>query len=828
MSTPEAHTKLRSEFDRLIELSVPERALALEQIRASDPALAAELADLLRDAPLPEVIRAAEARDQAAPGEKRCGPFELLEPLGSGGMGTVYKAIQRHPFPRTVAVKILSLPRPSPRLLARFDMEREALARLDHPNIAHVLDAGVSDANLPYIAMEFIEGTSITQYVRTHQPRLEETLGLMVKVCRAVQHAHDRGVLHRDIKPSNILVARVDGVATPKLIDLGITRLFADLDADARMTRQGEIVGTPEYMSPEQADAAERDIDVRTDVYSLGVVLYELMSGQLPIASETLRGVGNASLAGTIRTARVVPPSRTRVAGSLSDLDVVVLKAMSTDRASRYASARELAEDLERVVRYEPVLAHAPSRIYRLRKFARRHALPLAAAGLVAASLLGGLAFALVGWREARGSERMAKEAQADSEKFASYMREVLWTSDPMCLGPSATMRDSMARSFDRFWDHPPESAAVRARVALVVARPLAMAGDQERAEKALLLAIQEYTTHPAARGVNTFESLRMAYTALGLLREEQGRLREAMDLRVKAVDAARKAGPNLNLGSALVYLALSLKDSGDMDGAVRLQHEIIQIADQSAKDGRVKTEAKLQLLWTYTACGRWQEALELGTPLIEQRRALNIANDTFLMNIMTETGRAALELGKLDLAESLLRGGLEVAGGAGHQEYGALEASALLCKVKSRRGETAAAADELESLLAPLEEAAEGPSEALITCLPVLVELQVAAGRLESARKMCDSVCASTKSMKMLQAATTFERLGKVMGPALAIHEQSHLFTMASEKLSDLWGEDHPAMQRLTQRVKSELAKRDPAASESWQPLPASASPAH
>jgi serine/threonine protein kinase len=340
------------------------------------------------------------------------GDYRVLKQIGQGGMGLVYLAEQSTPVQRQVAIKILKPALASHSVLARFEAERQAIAMMDHPNIAKIYEAGQTSTGQPYFVMELLDGIPITKYCDQEHLNPQQRLELMISVCQAIQHAHQKGIIHRDIKPANVLVTTYDGVPVPKVIDFGIAKAIDVKLTDASIyTDFGAILGTLEYMSPEQAGAAPMDIDTRTDIFSLGILLYELLTGTTPIGRRELH---DAALVEVLRTIRDVEPPKpsTRistvdeapsVAANRSieparliglvrgDLDWIAMKALEKDRARRYQSARELADDLQRFLEHEPVLAAAPSRWYRVRKFVRRNRLPVFMGSLVFLALLGGV-----------------------------------------------------------------------------------------------------------------------------------------------------------------------------------------------------------------------------------------------------------------------------------------------------------------------------------------------------------------------------------------------------------------------------------------------------
>jgi serine/threonine protein kinase len=410
---PEPSLPEESIFAKGLEIeSAAERAAFLDRACGDDRHVRAEVEALLRAGKrsgdlldLPETGAAPADRPGYEGAGTAVGPYKLLEPIGEGGMGTVWMAEQAEPIHRRVTLKVVKAGMDSKQVLARFEAERQALALMDHPNIAKVLDAGKAPSGRPYFVMELVKGQPITRYSDEKRLGVRERLGLFADVCRAVQHAHQKGFIHRDLKPSNVLVAPYDGRPVVKVIDFGVAKATGQRLTDKTLfTGFGSVVGTPEYMSPEQAEVNNQDIDTRSDIYSLGVLLYELLTGGTPLTRQRIK---EAALLEVLRVIREEEPPRpsTRLSESKDslpsisaqrqsepakltklvrgELDWIVMKALDKDRNRRYETANGFATDVQRYLADEPVQACPPSAGYRLRKFLRRHRGSVLAAGVI-------------------------------------------------------------------------------------------------------------------------------------------------------------------------------------------------------------------------------------------------------------------------------------------------------------------------------------------------------------------------------------------------------------------------------------------------------------
>ena len=460
MTTPPPnpeHDREGALLNAALELTADERAAFLDHACGDDVALRRRLENLLKahdqagaflgepafpteGVPSPSAGEngrngpAMVAAVSEAPGD-RIGRYKLLEKIGEGGCGVVYMAEQAEPIRRRVALKVIKLGMDTRQVITRFEAERQALALMDHPNIARVLDGGATDTGRPFFVMELVRGIRITDYCDQNNLSTRERLDLFVQVCRAIQHAHQKGIIHRDIKPSNILVTVNDGVPTPKVIDFGIAKATGQqrLTDKTLFTAYQQFIGTPAYMSPEQAEMTSVDIDTRSDIYALGVLLYELLTGKTPFDAQTLMAAGLEEMLRIIREQEPVRPSTrlsTMAARELSatatrrqseppklihlvrgDLDWIVMKCLEKDRARRYETANGLSRDIERYLKHEPVGARPPSVAYRLEKSFRRNRLVFTAAGLAGLALIVGVVLST--WQALRATNARRDEATA-------------------------------------------------------------------------------------------------------------------------------------------------------------------------------------------------------------------------------------------------------------------------------------------------------------------------------------------------------------------------------------------------------------------------------
>ncbi|MCB9854712.1 MAG: serine/threonine protein kinase [Phycisphaerales bacterium] len=680
--------RVKSVFEDVVELPNEDRTSALVNMCDGDSALRAAVEQLLasHDAAghfLGEPtladssdVRAgdpAEGADSKLPGA--IGPYAPIEVVGEGGFGVVYRAQQQSPIRRTVALKVIKKGMDTRAMIARFESERQALALMSHPNIAAVLDAGATAEGSPYFVMEYVPGEPVTTYCDRRELDLKQRLQLFMQVCHAVQHAHQKGIIHRDIKPSNVLVVADDkGTPQAKVIDFGVAKATQQqLSEHSIATLNGVLIGTPEYMSPEQAEPSERDIDTRTDVYSLGVLLYELLTGTLPLGGKSLRRKPIGEIQRIVREVDPPRPSNrlTAMARGISqaptnegviddevsideiarrracesrhlirsirgELDWIVMKCLEKDRARRYESAASIAAEIERFLHNEPVNAGPPSAAYRVAKFAARHRIAMTASIVVVAGLIVGLTIAVVGLREAvhardvaeqekrnaNRSEQEAQRAARKAEAVNTFLQRILGEADPRRsarreMTVRAALDDAVARLDSGELKSEPE---IEAEIRITIGRSYAGLAEFDAAVEQLSTAAKMYRELFGLESDGFARSLHERGAALklgGRPVEGEADLRSAL-----AIEDNRGAEGAAEAAACANDLALTLIDQKRFDEAAPLLDRVYKgAAAAGITESPLLPEAVNNLGSLYLAQGEYAKAAPYFREAIEINR---------------------------------------------------------------------------------------------------------------------------------------------------------------------------------------------------------------
>jgi serine/threonine protein kinase/tetratricopeptide (TPR) repeat protein len=621
-------------------------------------------------------------QDFAKPPE-HIGPYRILETLGEGGMGVVYLAQQTEPVERKVALKVIKLGMDTKEVVARFESERQALALMDHPNIARILEGGVTDEGRPFFVMEHVPGESITEYCDRHKLSTRERLALFEQVCRGVQHAHQKGIIHRDLKPTNIQVMLQDGKPVPKVIDFGVAKATnRRLTEKTLYTEQGQLIGTPAYMSPEQAEMTGLNVDTTTDIYSLGVLLYELLVGVLPFDQKTLR---SKSLDEVHRLIREVDPPRpsTRLSGIGEDataialqrrtdvsrlrgqlkgeLDWIILKAMEKDRTRRYSSASELAADIERYLKHQPILAHAPSTTYQLRKMVRRHTTAVGFAATVLVLIIGfGVWMSFLYTRAVRAEDAAASEAETATQ-VSDFMVEMFEVVDPsQALGETITAKEILDQGAEKIERDLTDQPLIQARLMDTMGQVYGSLGLLQKSESLLESALEVREAELDSYDLEIANSL----TNIGDLYISGRRFQEAIDPLERALAIReRHLGPlHIDTAWSKYYLGQARAWLIEGDRARSLLRQALAVFEKElGPNTRAAAWCFNDLALSYGVEGNNEEAVPLFRRSLEIKEKCLDPKDPDIALGLNNLNYTLVRLGRYEEAEPVLRRGLKI-----------------------------------------------------------------------------------------------------------------------------------------------------------------------
>lgn len=581
--------------------------------------------------------------DSAAPDV--IGNYRFVQKLGEGGMGEVYEAEQTEPIRRRVALKIIKWGMDTKQVVARFESERQALALMNHPNIAKVFDAGATEKGRPFFVMECVKGVPVTEYCDKHRYNNRQRLELFIQVCEGIQHAHQKGIIHRDIKASNVLVMIQDGKPVPKIIDFGVAKATAQrLTEKSVFTEMGQLIGTPEYMSPEQAEMTGLDIDTRSDVYSLGVLLYELLVGVLPFESEDLRSVGFDEIRRKIReeeppkpSTRLTTPgfdtahalkSRQTDLSTLEkqlkgELDWITMMAMAKDRTQRYASASELAADVMRYLKHEPVVAGPPSATYRLRKYVRRHKVGVAAGALVMAAMIFGITGTTIGLLKAVKAEKKARDEAETAQQVSDFLVDLFRVSDPSeARGNTITAREVLDKGAGRIEEELEKQPKIQTRLMDTIGMVYNNLGLYDQATSLLERALEIRRSFLGNEHLEVSDSLH----SLGVLIYSKGDFPTAERLFREALSVRRKllGDEHLDIASLLNDLAMTAMAQGKFEESEPMYRESLAIRRKNLGNEHTDVAQSINNLGMYLyRQGKYQEAEQLFREAVEMNKKL-------------------------------------------------------------------------------------------------------------------------------------------------------------------------------------------------------------
>jgi eukaryotic-like serine/threonine-protein kinase len=826
---PEHSARALELVRQVAELPAEEREPFLRRACAGDDALLQDVRSLLRsDAspgdtstlPMPGPGMAEVSSDPFHDSKipKQIGPYRLLEAIGQGGMGSVFLAEQEQPLRRRVALKIIKLGMDTKEVVARFELERQTLALMNHTNIAKALDAGSTEQGRPYFVMEYVPGLPLTEYCDRHQLSTRERLALFVPICHAIQYAHQKGIIHRDIKPSNILVAIEDGKPIPKIIDFGIAKATNQhLAEETAFTAYGRFVGTPEYMSPEQADTTGLDIDTTTDIYSLGVVLYEVLVGALPFDPSMLRKAGLEAMHRIIR--EVDPPTPSSRIGTLGnsattiahhrraeppallrqirgELDWITMRAIEKVRTRRYQAASELAADIQRYLDGEAVMAGRPSAAYRLKKSLRRHKAVVAAVSAVFLALALGLVASTALYFRAERARSRAETQTRKAEQINSFLQNMLASAKPSAQGREVTVREVLeeaGKQAERNLTNEPEvQASVRGTIGSTYMALGLFAEAEVQLRRALVLRQSVLgESHPDV--ASSLDDLAGLMLEKGDYSAAEPLYRSALAMNRRLL-GERNATVALNLAN----IALLLQKQARYAEAESLSRESLSMRRDILGENSADFATSLSNLATLLqAEGKYAEAEPLQRTALSTRRALLGPNHPEVAASLNNLAGTLQAQGRYAEAEPLLREALATEKALYGDEHPSVpETLNNLAIVLDYQGKYAAAEPMYREALVLYKQILGEKHQSVAACMNALAVLLQARGEYTEAESLHRQALAMRRELlgnTHPQVASSLSNLASLLQERGQLTEAESLYRDALSIQEGALGADHP-----------------------------------
>jgi serine/threonine protein kinase/tetratricopeptide (TPR) repeat protein len=835
-------------FDAALQLPPEQRAGYLKEACGNDAALGERVRTLLNadeqgDGPLDtpllpnlkETIVLAEPAHEK-PGD-RISHYKILQQIGEGGCGVVYMAEQEKPVWRHVALKVIKQGMDTKNVIARFEAERQALALMEHPNIARVFDAGATESGRPFFVMELVRGKKITEYCDENRLTTEERLELFTQVCKAIQHAHQKGIIHRDIKPSNVLVTLHDVVPVPKVIDFGIAKATDRRLTDKTLfTAFEQVIGTPAYMSPEQAEMSGLDIDTRSDIYSLGVLLYELLTGRTPFDPQKLMACGVDAMRRLIREQEPPKPStclstmldadlttvaRQRHAPTQKlidlvrgDLDWIVMKSLEKDRTRRYESASSFAGDIEHYLNHEPVSARPPSSLYRLQKLVRRHKTLFAAGAAVAVAIVAGLVVSTYLFFREQVARRDADREAQRSQQVALFLEEMLKGVGPgVALGRDTTLlREILDKTVARVAKDLKDQPEVQAEICNTLGDVYRALGQSGRAEQLHRDArsLLELSRSPKGR-----RDLSLSLNDLAVVLRDQGRLAEAEALQRQALELRRQLYRNedAKVAESLNNLALVLRSEGRLADAEKMSRDALDMQRKLFGRNHLAVATSLNNIgMAMDAEGRSADAEPYFRESLRIQRKLAPGDQPGKAVTLHNLADLLRKEGKLDAAERLERRSLEIfqkilGPDHPHVATGLNELGLIL----AARGKNSDAEEQMTKALA-LRKKLLGPEHP-----DVASSLHDLAGVLREEKRTAQAEVLARDALAMrkklfgdehIYVAASQARLAQVLDDEGNLAEAETLLRQAIEIDRKVLGDRHPAVAASVRHLASVLKR--------------------